>query len=200
MQIHHRRQIEPPFSGADIGNIRHPNLVGPGGLRQMDQPIGRDRLIMPAVGCPDAKALSLPPTNLLLSHQPLQTVASMSLATSAQNRLDARSSISLPTLLMDLADLLFEPLILLPAQPRLPLPFLPVIISTGGNAKGLAQCPDGMLASHDTNPFIPLLWGSERMPNVFFKISRCWRRNAFSRRKAANSSSSFAGEAGVTGP
>src|SRR3954464_4693868 len=173
MQIHDCRQVTPPFSGADIGNICHPNLVGPGGPGQTGQPIGRDRLIMPAVGCPDAKALSLPPTNLLLSHEPLQTVAPVSLAASAQNRLDARNSISLPTLLMDLADLLFEPLILLSARPRLCLQFLPVIKSTGGNTKCLAQGPNGMLASHDINPFIPLFWGSERMPNVFFKISRC---------------------------
>src|SRR5690242_21390927 len=49
-------------------------------------------------------------------------------------------------------------------------PGLPVIITTGGNLQLLAEPQDGMLVFHRVDPFIPFEDGSERMPNVFFKM------------------------------
>jgi hypothetical protein len=56
-----------------------------------------------------------------------------------------------------------------------------------------------MLGFQGVDPLEALLGGSERIPKVFFKTSRCWRSNAFSRRNAATSLSSWLCVAGVCG-
>jgi hypothetical protein len=45
-----------------------------------------------------------------------------------------------------------------------------------------------MVVFHRINPVIAFVEGSERMPNVFFKMSRCSRKWRFSRRALSNCS------------
>jgi hypothetical protein len=52
---------------------------------------------------------------------------------------------------------------------------MPVIVTTGRNLQLLAEPQDGMLVFHRVDPFIPFEDGSERMPNVFFKMMTCSR-------------------------
>src|SRR5437660_433834 len=71
--------------------------------------------------------------------------------------------------------------------------FRPVVITTAGDFKGTAKLIDGVLAAHLVDAFVALFGGSERMPKVFFRISRCTRRRSFSRRKAAFSAAKSPG-------
>src|SRR5208283_3913747 len=82
----------------------------------------------------------------------------------------------LAALLMNLDDLLGPTLIFLGARAGLGLAVGPVVIAAGGDFQGFAQRANGMLGFHRVNPLKTLDGGSERMPKVFFKMSRCWRR------------------------
>jgi hypothetical protein len=111
----------------------------------------------------------------------------MPLATRSQARLDPRGTVGATAILVDVADLGFELLVLLLALARVGLPSAPSVIPARGNPKGLTQLPDGMRAFQGVDPLVALFGPSERIPNVFFKMSRCCRSSAFSRRSAANS-------------
>ncbi len=50
VQIHDHGQIQPAFLGCDVGDIAHPNLIAPGGFRQLGKPVRSDRFIMEAIG------------------------------------------------------------------------------------------------------------------------------------------------------
>ena len=100
----------------------------------------------------------------------------MSVTGPAQLHLNAGAAVSLPTVLMEADDVRQELRILPGAGARLGLAVAPVIIATGRDLQGLAQRANGMLGFHRVNPLIPLVGASERMPKVFFRISRCWRR------------------------
>src|ERR1035438_8136344 len=100
----------------------------------------------------------------------------MSVAGLAQDHLNARAAVSLTALPMDLDNLLEQTRIFLGPWAGLGLAVEPGGIAAGGYFQGFAERANGMVGFHRVNPLKPLLGGSERMPNVFFKISRCWRR------------------------
>src|ERR1017187_10336377 len=94
----------------------------------------------------------------------------------AQEHLNAGAAVSLTAVGMEVDDQ-FQELRILPGPGAEPgLAVAPVIVATGGDLQGLAQRANGMLGFHRVNPLIPLVGASERMPKVFFRISRCWRR------------------------
>ena len=45
--------------------------------------------------------------------------------------------------------------------------------AAGGDVQIGTKQADGMIGFHRVDPFIAFVEGSERMPNVFFKMSRC---------------------------
>jgi hypothetical protein len=98
----------------------------------------------------------------------------MSVAGLSQDHLDARAAVGLAAVLMDLGNLLEQARIFLGAWAGSGLAVEPVVIAAGGDFQGLAERANGMVGFHRVNPLKPLLGDSERMPNVFFKISRCW--------------------------
>ena len=100
----------------------------------------------------------------------------MTLATRTQLHLDSRSAVGFAAVVMDGCDLLFKLLVLLAALAGLALAPIPIVITAERDLKALAQKPNGMLGFHRADPLVALLGGSERMPKVFFKISRCCRR------------------------
>ena len=197
--IQNAGQVEPTFGSRDVSDIRQPDLIGPVGSRQADQSIGRDGLLVATVGRAHAVTALLPPTNLFLAHEPADAIAPMTATQRAQAGLDARSAVGLSTVLVELTDLNFELSIFQEAPSRSAWSSHPVVIATGGDFKGLAKQPDGMLAFQGLDPLEALLGGSERIPKVFFKTSRWWRNRAFSRRKAASSASIWAWLAGAAG-
>src|ERR1051325_8435755 len=97
----------------------------------------------------------------------------MPLAQGAQAGLDARSAIGLAALLVDAQDLLFKLLVFLPSPSRMYLALAPIVVTAGRDGKGPTEQRDGMVDFQGVDPLVALLGGSERMPKVFFKISRC---------------------------
>src|ERR1039457_6114328 len=94
----------------------------------------------------------------------------------AQFLLNAWAAVSLAAVLVDLDNQLDKARIFLGARAGLRLAVGPVVITTGGNFQGFAERANRMFGFHRVNPLKALLGGSERMPKVFFKMSRCWRR------------------------
>src|SRR5438477_6536971 len=113
----------------------HPDLVGPTGGRQRRQAIGRDGLVMFAVGGDHAIAPFLPAADLFLAHETAQAIAAVALAGGAQSGLDARSAIGLVAFLVQAPDLFFEALIFLGARAGLLLAAGPVVVAAGGDLK-----------------------------------------------------------------
>src|SRR3974390_3238631 len=97
----------------------------------------------------------------------------MSVAGLAQDHLNAGAAVGLAAGLMDLDNLLDQARILLRPWAGLCLPAGPVVIATGRHFQGLTERANGMIGFHRVDPLKPLVGGSERMPKVFFKISRC---------------------------
>src|SRR5208283_4541976 len=100
----------------------------------------------------------------------------MNVASLAQGFLNAGAAVGLAALLMNPDNLLGQTLIFQGARAGLGLAVEPVVIAAGGHFQGVAERANGMLGFHRVNPLKTLDGGSERMPKVFFKISRCWRR------------------------
>src|SRR5690242_535314 len=118
---------------------------------------------MVALSSHDPKALGWAAANIFLFHQPVQAVAAMTLSTRPQRRLDARSTVRLAALLVNVADLLQQALIFQNSWPRLILPGAPRIIAAFGNSKRLAKHTHAMLGFQRVDPCEALLGGSERM-------------------------------------
>ena len=114
--------------------------------------------------------------------------------------LDSRGAIGLPAFFVNVHNARFELLVLLLALAGLLLAPPPVVVAAGRNLKGLAQMLDGMFGFQGVDPLVALFGGSEMIPKVFFKMSRCWRNSAFSWRKRASSSSRCAWVTAVAGP
>ena len=131
---------------------------------------------MVALSGHDSKALGLASANIFLFHQPVQAVAAMTLPTCPQRRLDARSTVRLAALLVNLADLLLQALIFQGSWPRLILPVAPCIIAAFRNSKRVAEHAHAVVRFQRVDPCEALLGDSERMPKVFFRMSRCSRK------------------------
>ena len=130
---------------------------------------------MVAVGRLDAIAAFLAAAQALLLHEAGDAIASVAASFFAQLFLDARAAIGLAALGMNLVDLLGQRLIFHGARAGTGTPPLPVVIAAGGNFQVQAERQDGMIVFHRVDPFIAFGDGSERMPNVFFKMSHCSR-------------------------
>ena len=103
-------------------------------------------------------------------------MATISVAGFVQRHLNAGAAVGLAALLVDLDNQKSQARIFPGARAGLGLTVDPVVIAAGGNFQGFAERTNGMLGFHRINPLKTLDGGSERMPKVFFKISRCWRR------------------------
>ena len=181
-------------------DVGHPDPIRGCRRRHTGQAIGGNGMLMVAVGGSDSITALLPAADSRLSHEPSQAVSTMPLTQSAQAGLDAWAAIGLPTVFVNASDLLLEPQVFLHSGGGLTLPSLPIVIAAGRDGKALTEQGNGMRGLQGVDPLEPLLGGSEMMPKVFFKMSRCWRKRAFSRRRAANSSSLCFSEVAATGP
>jgi len=93
-----------------------------------------------------------------------------------QGLLNARAAVGLAAGQVNLSDLGNQQRILLGSGAGLGASVDPVVIATGRDFKGLAHRANGMFGFHRIDPLKALVGVSERMPKVFFKMSRCWRR------------------------
>ena len=71
-------------------------------------------------------------------------------------------------------------------QARSGAPLQPVVVAAGGDFEIGTKQKQGVISFHRMDPFVAFGDGSERMPNVFFKMSRCSRRCRFSRRAVSS--------------
>jgi hypothetical protein len=110
-----------------VKHVRHPELIGGGGLGRLRQAIGCDGLIVVAVGGLDAIAAFLTATEALFRHEPGDAVASMIASFFAQLPLDARSAIGLAAAGMNLVDLLGQGLIFQGAGTGLSMASFPIL-------------------------------------------------------------------------
>ena len=93
-----------------------------------------------------------------------------------QRHLNAGAAVGLAALLVNSDNQKGQARIFLGARAGLGLAVNPVVIAAGGDFQSLAQRANGMLSFHRVNPLKTLDGGSDRMPKVFFKMSRCCRR------------------------
>ena len=139
----------------------------------LSQAVGRDGMVVVAVGGPDAPASLLTPAKALSIHQASHTVTPMTLTLLLEFSDDARAALGLAAVRMNGPNLLGQLLVLEGSRPRCFAPSKPSVITALGHLEVRAKQVDGMVAFHRLNPGVTLGDGSERMPNVFFRISRC---------------------------
>jgi hypothetical protein len=120
------------------------------------------------------------------AHEPGDTISTMAAALLTERLLNARTAIRLSAAGKNGGDPAGELLIGQGAWAKAITALLPVVEAAGGDFKELTQSQDGVIGFHRMDPFIALGDGSERMPNVFFKMSRCSVKWRISRRAASN--------------
>lgn len=173
VKIQDCRQVNRPHRRTEIGNISHPNPIRRTGRRHSGQAIGGNWMRMVAVCSSDLVTALLPAPYSRFSHESAQPVSAMPLAQSTQAGLDARAAIGLPTIIVNAPDLLFEPKIFLDSPWRLALTPVPIVISAGRDFERLTEHGNRMSSFQGVDPFEALFGGSEMIPKVFFKMSRC---------------------------
>src|ERR1035438_5081837 len=103
-------------------------------------------------------------------------MATISVTGLVQRHLNAGAAVGLTALLVNPDNQKGQARIFLGARAGLGLAVNPAVIAAGGDFQSLAQRANGMLGFHRVNPLKTLDGGSDRMPKVFFKMSRCCRR------------------------
>lgn len=193
VKVHDGGQIKPAFVRLDIGDVAHPLLIWSGRRRGFGQAIGRDRQIMFAVRGQNSIAFLLPAKDAFLAHEFGDSIAAMVATFLGQLFMDAGAAISLAALFVESGDFSAQAFIFLVALARLGLARGPVVITAAGDIQQIAKVGNGILVFQRVDALEALFGSSERMPNVFFKMSRCWRTRSSSRRREATSevSSSF---------
>src|SRR5262245_5859610 len=138
--------------------------------------IGRAGLRRRALCGAGHKAPTHAPAESLLTHEPGHAFAAGARAGSAQGGGHARAAIGGAAVLVHLADLLAQQLIGLLTQTGLAT--APGVVAAARDGEGRAQAAQGVMALHSAYPLEALLWGSAKIPKVFFSMSRCcWVRS-----------------------
>jgi len=130
-------------------------------------------MVMIAVGGPHAIAALLATAQVVLFHEARDTVTAVLEAGFAQLRRDARTAVGFAALAMNGFNLAGQDLIFCGSFAGLQLPFLPVVIATGGDFQEFTEQEHRMMGFHRVDPLVALAGGSERIPKVFFRTSRC---------------------------
>ena len=186
VEVQNAGEIEPTLVGENVGDIGDPDLVGCSGLWGFYQEIGSNWVIVVAVGGLDPVAALLASTDALALHETGNSVASMSKPKVTEFVDDSGRTVGLAAFGVDGRDLLNQCLILQRTGPWTLTSPIPVIEPAGRNLEVGAKRRDGMVGPHRVNPLVAFPDGSERMPNVFFRMSRCSCKWRISRRAASS--------------
>src|SRR5665213_1758654 len=154
-----------------VGHVSHPDAIRPRRRRDRGHPVGRDRLVVPAIRGKYPVAPLLTATQASCAHEAGYAVPADPLAQILQIQGNPRAAIGAPRLGVDNRDLGPQDLIAL--RPRRRLGLQPGIVAATGDREDLAQSLHGIRVAHRFDPGIPLGDGSERMPAAFFKMSLC---------------------------
>src|SRR6185295_16776818 len=142
---------------------------------------GSDGLVMVAVGGLDTVAALLASAQAALVHQAADPIASMMLMLFAKLHDDAWAAVRMTAAGMNLCNGFGQRGIGLGARTGRGAALLPIVLTAFGHFQQFAESLDGMVRFHRVDPCVTLTDGSERMPSVFFKMSRCSRRWRISR-------------------
>src|SRR5436190_16300367 len=197
VEVHDGREVKPVLTHFDVGDICDPDLVGRGRLGRLGQTVRSDGLVMVAVRRLQAVAALLAAAEAFLLHEAGNAVASMARSLLAQLHHDAWAAVGLAAVRMDGFDLLGQRLVLERPRPGGSEPTAPIVIAAGRGIERGAEHRNGVLFSHRLDPFVALGSGSERMPNVFFNMSRCSLTRATSRRAASSLACNSSTEPGL---
>src|SRR5438477_5067204 len=168
VEIHDRGQIEPAFGGRDVGDVTDPNLIDAFGSSSMGQPIGRDGIIVLAVGGADAKGAAAPRGQALLAHQPFHPLMIAVVAPGSESVSQTRTAV----VGFELQEKAFKEQLqlLIELLARAGLTFGPGIVSTARELQRPAQITERIKCAQLLHS-LAALGGLERMASVFFKIS-----------------------------
>ena len=117
----------------------------------------------------------------LLCHEPGHAIAAVAFSPLAQFPDAARAAVGLPAVGMDRGNLPGERPVRHRARAGTSPPLSPAEAAAGGDGQVIAERQDGVIVFHRVHPGVTFSAGSERMPNVFFRMSRCWRGNGCAR-------------------
>jgi len=182
-QIEDGGQVQPPLIGRDVGDVRQPNLIRPGGQEGLVEQIVGNRQAMIAVGGDDPEAALGHRSNAMAMHQPLDPAAADEAPFRAQGRVDARGAVAAAVTGMDTPD---------SGQQR-PVRRHPRALRAA-TPSVIAAARDFQRIAHQAHrPGVAVIFdeaelhfgGSEKMATVFFRMSRSMRSRWTSRRRRA---------------
>lgn len=166
-------EVKPALAGGDVGDVGDPDLVGGSCRSGGGQAIQSDRAGMPTLGGPRSITARLPAAQALEAHQASHPVTAVPAPLGAQRSDDSGTAVGPAAALMHAGDLAGQIAILPGTRPRRGLALGPVIVAADRDLEHLAKLFDGMVVLHGRNPDEAVGGGSERMPKVFSRMSRC---------------------------
>lgn len=168
VEIHDAGQVEKALGGAQVSDIADPNLIDGRWRRSLGEAVGRDGLIMVAIGSTDAKSASAPCGQALLTHESFDRFVVTAMATIFEQVGESRTAVSAFKLLKSAFNEKLELKLVLLARSGLALE--PGVVSAARKAQSAAQISDGIKWLEFFHS-LAALGGWERMLRVFFKIS-----------------------------
>src|SRR5206468_4833606 len=179
-KVHHHGQIDPALYCGHIGNVRDPYPIRLRGRCGGFKVVGRDGLVVIAVGGAWPKSRLLQGGNTFLAHEASDPVAAAGVMFFAQLARHARAAIGLATLPMDLFDA-DEQLLIVALAPA-GFASEPGVIPAARHPQKGTELLDWKFHCHSFYLGISFCSGpSESMPRDFFRMSRCWPTRSSSR-------------------
>src|SRR5687767_8139870 len=200
VEIHHGGHKEPPFARGHIGDIRYPNFIRLDRGWAIQEQVGRNRMIMVALGRAHFPSFAAACFEPFLPHQSLHPLVIAPPSRPPQFLGNPRTAIAAALGMEHLLDLLNH--IALGLLTCALLAVLPGIVAAAADLQKLAEVPHRMLVGKLFHHLIAFFYGSARMPMVFFRMSRCVVTRANSLRNCCSSrfnSSGFSGIGASTG-
>jgi hypothetical protein len=172
VEVHDSGEIGPAVPGADVRDIRDPDLVGLRGRRRVFKEVWSRSVFFVSDGCSRAETTFLSATQAIESHEFFDAIFPTGLAVFAESVNDARAPVSGFTLPVNGYDAIAEFQVLESAFRR--FTFEPGVVRAAADIERGTEFGYGEIGREFIDHSIPLAGPSERMLMAFFKISR-WR-------------------------
>ena len=173
VQIQYHGRIEPALVGAYIGQVADPRFVRPDWGRSFGQPVRGDGFLVIALRRPGHETSRARTAQRVLPHKSGHALAAAANTPGAQLPMMPRRAVAsaMPLMLFGDRGRQFP----IAAFPFARSGLAPGVIARTRHVQRCAQLGHGMLRAHDFDPFVAGFDGSERIPSVFFRMSRCSR-------------------------
>jgi hypothetical protein len=168
VKIHDAGEVEKALGGAQVSDVTDPDLIDGGGRGSLGEPIGRDGLIMIAIGSTDTKSASAASGQALLAHESFNGFMITAMTPIFEQVSEAGTAISTFELLKSAFNNKLEMELVLLAGSWCALE--PGVISAARKVQSAAEISDRIKWLEFFHS-LAALGGWERMVRVFFKIS-----------------------------